>query len=536
MRLATAALMRRIDEYAIYHCGIPSRTLMENAGRGVVAMMERRLGPFDGLRVLVACGRGNNGGDGLVIARALHEAGVDVRALVWEPREAMSADAAANLDALLACGGTVLVGDAAFAALEAFDGSDVYVDALLGTGSSGAPRGWTQRAVQALERAAGNGGRIVAVDIPTGIDADTGDVPGDAVPATYTATLGLGKRGLVRFPARSYAGVVEEIDIGIPEQAVRAIAPEPLPRVLDADTVRALLPVRPPTAHKGDAGRVAIIGGARGMTGAVALAARAAVRMGAGLVTVLVPRSQQAVVAALAAEPMTRGVAETPDGALHTDALEEILTAVARADAVAIGPGLGRDPSSLHLVRELLAALEAPVVLDADGLHALAAECGGTCAADAVHTRPTGRHGRDLVLTPHAGEMHVLSGVDAAAVDPARFDLPGRVAQASGAVVLLKGTPTVIAAPDGHAWVSTTGNPGMATGGAGDVLTGAVVALLGQRVPAFEAAACAAWLHGMAGDLAVERTGVLGLSAGDLAETLPAATLAAQEPWRGDVA
>lgn len=536
MDLATSAVMRRVDEYAIHACGIPSLTLMENAGAGVVAMMERRLGPFDGERVLVACGRGNNGGDGFVIARLLHERGVAVRALCWAPRETLSPDCAANLDALLACGGTVVSGDAAFEALEAFDGADVYVDALLGTGAHGAPREATLRAVRAFAAAAEAGARIVAVDVPTGVDADTGDVPGDAVPASLTATLGLGKRGLLLYPGRSYAGLVEQIDIGIPEQAVRAIAPEPLPRALDADTVRALLPRRAPTAHKGEAGRVLIVGGSRGMTGAVALAARAAIRMGAGLVTVVTPRSQQPVVAALAAEPMTLGVAETASGGLHADALDDILRAAARADAVALGPGLGRDASSLHLVRVLLEALEAPVVLDADGLHALAAECGGQCHAETVHPRPSGRHGRELVLTPHAGEMHVVSGVALAGIEAARFELPVRLAQAGGAVVLLKGAPTVIAAPDGRAWVSTTGNPGMATGGAGDVLTGAIVALLGQRLGAFEAAACGAWVHGLAGDLAAERQGVLGLSAGDIVEALPAATLAVLEPWRGDAA
>ena len=526
MQLATASLMRRIDEYAIHTRGIPSRTLMENAGCGVAAMMERRFGPLARERVIVACGRGNNGGDGMVIARVLHEAGVAVQALVWAPGEAMSPDCAANHDALLAAGGTVVLGDAAFAILELDGGADLYVDALLGTGSHGAPHGTIQRAVQALAHAAERGARVIAVDIPSGIDADTGDVPGDAVPATCTATLGLGKRGLVLYPARSYAGLVEEIGIGIPEQAVRAMAPRALPRVIDAATVRAHLPRRSPTAHKGNAGRVVIIGGSRGMSGAVVLAARAAVRMGAGLVTMVVPRSLQPVVAALAAEPMSRGVAETPGGALHFDALDDILQAAARADVVAIGPGMGRDASTLLLVRELLGALEAPVVLDADGLHALSAECAGACEADVVHARPTGRHGRDLVVTPHLGEMHTLSGVAAARIEPARFDLPVRLAHASGAIVLLKGTPTIIAAPDGRSWVSTTGNPGMATGGAGDVLTGAVTALLGQRVPAFEAAALAAWLHGAAGDLAVERFGVLGLSAGDLIDALPAATLA----------
>ncbi len=531
MRLVTAAMMRAIDQSAMHGHGISSLTLMENAGRGVAALLERRFGPLAGSRrrVWVACGHGNNGGDGMVVARLLHQSGVTVRALAWAERDAMSPECAINCDALAAAGGALLSGDAAFTALESADASDLFVDALLGTGAHGAPRGATQRAVQALARLAERGARVVSLDIPSGLDADTGAIPGDAVPATCTATLGLGKRGLVLYPGRSYAGLVEVLDIGIPDAAVQAVAREPLPTVMDVAAVRAALPRRAPTAHKGDAGRVVIVGGSRDMSGAVALAARAAVRMGAGTVTMVVPRSVQPIVAGFVPEPMTHGVAETPSGALHLDALAEILAACARASVVAIGPGMGRDLATLLLVRELLAVLEAPVVLDADGLHALAAECDGACPADVLHVRPTGRRGRSLTVTPHVGEIRVLTGVAHEHIEAARFDLPQQLARASDVVVLLKGTPTVVAAPDGRRAVTTTGNPGMATGGAGDALTGALAALIGQGVPSFEAAATAAWLHGAAGDLAVQRRGVLGLNAGDIIEMLPAATLAAWE-------
>jgi NAD(P)H-hydrate epimerase len=520
--------MRQIDHDAIHVRGISSLTLMENAGRGVFDLIENWYGPVGRKAILVVCGRGNNGGDGLVIARHLLQHHAAARAFIVGEIESLTPDAQHMCRMYKEAGGQVVVihseQDLTAASVD-MGNPALVIDALLGTGSTGAPRGLIAAAVEYIATLARAGTPVVAVDLPTGVDADKGAIPGVAVPASYTATLALWKRGLLLYPGRTFAGLVEVVDIGMPPESVARAGD--LTDLADEAFCRSRVPYRSPTAHKGSVGRVLIVGGSSGMVGAVALAARAAVRMGAGLVTAVVPRSLQDILATKLTEPLTLGVSETPDRALALDAADAILHAAARADVVALGPGCGRAPSTLALIRTLLERLPVPVVLDADGLTVLAAEDAAD-ASSALRSRKA-----PLVITPHVGEMARITKMDATAIEAQRFDVPAKVAEERNAVVLLKGPPTIVAAPGSRPAAVPTGNPGMATGGTGDVLTGAIAALIGQRLSPFDAAVLGAYLHGRAGDLAAAQRGEIGLAAGDVVEFLPDATLHLARPAHG---
>lgn len=537
--LVTAEEMAKLDRAAIDTRGIPSLTLMERAGkesaRAIVAWWRsaagtRRRAPGAvaagsaagrGARmarpgaplgsVLVFCGRGNNGGDGFVVARHLKAAGFTPRAIVAAGEESLSPDARTNLDACVKARIPVTflpdrrawgVGSEAAIAAE----SAVFlVDALLGTGSRGAPR---EAVAAAIELMTLSRKPIASIDIPSGVDATTGHASIPSIRADLTLTLGLPKLGLALEPGREHAGEIQVIDIGIPPDLVEALRPSVL--VATAAWARALLPRRPANAHKGSAGRVLVIGGSAGMMGAVALASHSALRAGAGYSVAAVPASCVDVLETRVTEVVKRGCAETARRSLAFEALEAILPEAQRADAVAIGPGLSRDPETERLVWALLEQVEAPLVLDADGLNAFE---GKTLRR---------KHG-PLIVTPHYGEAARLGGVAAGDVarDPtgwARF-----FSSASGAIVCLKSVPMLTVVPGEPVILNSTGNPGMATAGAGDVLTGTIAGLLAQGMDAAEAAGVGCFVHGLAGDIAARRLGRRGLVAGDVRDALPAA-------------
>ncbi len=520
MRVVTAAEMREVDRRATVDYGIAGLILMENAGLRVFECVRRVLGTLSGKLVVVLAGKGNNGGDALVAARHLVQHGARVRLFLDGDPAAVTGDAGVNLEIWRRLGERVyLLQDRnAIQVLQlALMRARLVVDGLYGTGFKGEIRDRARRVVEAVNE---SDKPVVAVDIPSGVEADTGAVRGTAIRADYTVCFGLPKLGHVLEPGANYVGELHVVDISLPRALLEAGEGRFL---VTADMVRGWLPARAPDAHKGLFGHVLVVAGARGMLGAACLTARAAVRSGAGLVTLAVPRSLQETAAAFQPEIMTLGLSETGAGTVSRAAREQIEEFLGRADVLALGPGLSTRAETAEMVRELLPGLRLPCVLDADGLNAFAAgerpEAGGTAEG------PFGRRPASgpLVITPHPGEMGRLLGVPAAEVQAGRLEIAERTAAEWGCTVVLKGARTLVAAPEKVTYINPTGNPGMATGGTGDVLTGMIAGLLAQGLPPERAAAAAVYLHGRAGDLAAAARGQMSLVAGDILEYLPAA-------------
>jgi ADP-dependent NAD(P)H-hydrate dehydratase / NAD(P)H-hydrate epimerase len=502
MRLVGSAEMREIDRTAIEVFGIAALTLMDRAGRAVAEAARDLAGPNG--RFVVVCGGGNNGGDGYVAARLLRGAGHDARVVALVPAARLSADAQAVREQAERVGVPIDEGGE-LTPLEAGVG-DVVIDALLGTGLSRAPDGAFAEAIARIEAARVAGARVLAVDVPSGLSADTGRPPGACVRADRTVTFAFQKRGLVLPPGPSYAGEVGVADIGIPAEAARRV---PVGAELLADAeARVLVPARALDAHKGDAGRVLVVAGSAGKTGAAHLALTGALRGGAGLVT-LAARAE-VLPLALAGRPEAMSVALPGAGPLGRADLQALLSAAEGVDALVIGPGIPRGPETGELLRELLARAATPAVLDADALNALA-ESGGPGGLEAP-----------VLLTPHPGEMARLCGMSIAEVQADRIALAAVRARAWRCTVVLKGARTVVADPDAPPAVIASGNSGLATGGTGDVLAGLAGALLAGGLPPPTAGRVAAHVHGRAGDLAARRFGQRGLLAGDLGEAIGA--------------
>lgn len=515
MLLLTAEEMRALESATIVG-GATGEGLMERAGRGVAERLEKRFGSPVALRVLVLCGTGHNGGDGFVAARHLAARGARVGVGVLGPREKVTGDSAAHLARLEAAGVRIefVTDDGRLGGLIAgVDAWDFAIDALLGTGADGDPRGPVATACEALNLLHNRGTRVIAVDLPTGVSADTGATWERAVRADLTVTFGHAKRGHFLFPGRSCRGDLEVVDIGL-------VAPSSLQidgvELAQAEVLAEIGPRRDPRAHKGSAGRVLIVGGAQGMVGATVLAARAASRAGAGYVRVAAPASLHDALASQLVEQMPIACGEGVMRTLTATALPQVLAEASRADAVAIGPGLSRHADAVKLTHLLLPKLDMPVVLDADGLNAFSPEEGDLI--EMLRHSPAPR-----VLTPHLGEMARLTGEMPSSLETRRIDAVREWAMKWKCVLVLKGAPTVIANEAGQVCVNPTGNPGMATAGMGDVLTGAIAALLAQKLPPYDAARFAVFAHGLAGDLAAREVGPVGLTAGDVAARLPRA-------------
>ncbi len=512
--LPDAEQMRAIDSWAIEVRGVPALDLMERAGAGVARAVER-LAP-DG-SVTVVCGKGNNGGDGLVAARLLRDAGRDVTVVCVAPPQELSGDARTNLDRLpgepplrpsgepWTANGSQPPGAAAEKGKDVLGASAVIVDALLGTGFSGEPRGAVADAIEAVNAA---DAKVVSVDVPSGVDASTGVVTGPAVRASLTVTFHAGKPGLWINPGKEYAAGLETIDIGIPRGAPMQAAIGLIePAVLD------LLPRRKASWTKFKSGHVLVVGGSRGLTGAPRMAALASMRAGAGYVTACVPASLQAILASAGTpEMMTRALPDE-DGSVAARGTPSVIEASERGGALALGPGLGRADGAFAFARTLAREANVAMVLDADGLNAHAGRLGDLL----VRNAPT-------VLTPHAGELGRLLELDSSQIERERLQHVRLASAQAGAIVLLKGDDTLIADPSGRVAVSPGATPALATAGTGDVLTGVIAALLAQGVDAFAAAAAGVLLHAEAGREAARRLGVVeGVIATDVIAALPAA-------------
>ncbi|MBN2371527.1 MAG: NAD(P)H-hydrate dehydratase [Vicinamibacteria bacterium] len=508
----TATQMREADRRTIEEIGLPGAVLMENAGAAVARTASERFP--DVRRVLILCGKGNNGGDGFVTARRLRDRHPEI--LLIGGRNEVQGDARLHLGALERSGAAVIEvpdEEAWNAKRERLWEVDLVIDALLGTGLRRAPSGLIGTVIDDLV-AVSRSRRlpVLSVDLPSGLSADSGEVPGSAVIAEVTVTFAAPKCGLVLPPACDHAGEIIVVDIGIPGEVLDDAARLWL---LDATDAARAFGARSPQAHKGDFGHLLIIAGSVGKSGAAILAASAALRCGAGLVTVATPASALPIIAAGCAELMTEPLAERAPGVVSEEAIERALILAQDRDAVVLGPGLGQSSDSRAFVRSFTRRCTAPLIVDADGLNAMAPASGEPGALDTL------RRNAPTIITPHPGEMARLIGSTAPEVQRRRLETARAVSVETGVVCVLKGHHTVVSDADGKAAINSTGNAGMATAGTGDVLAGVAGALLARRLPAWTAATAAVYLHGRAGDHAAEKLGEEGLTASDLISALP---------------
>ena len=511
MKLATAGEMAAVDRCAGECHGIAVAQLMDSAGRRTAEVAELLLGSVRGRRVALFCGRGNNGGDGFIAARDLLASGAETHIFLVGTEAELRPDARRAYDAARAAGVPCAVcPDAStLAAVQTrVRDADLIVDALLGTGFIPPARDLVQAAIQLINSL---GLPVLAVDIPSGLAADDGRVPGEAVRATATVTFGYPKPGLVLHPTARHVGRLWLADIGFPP-AVDTLVAGDLRLTTAADLVQHLTP-RDPESHKGTFGHVLLVAGSRGMAGAAALAARGAMRAGAGLVTIALPATIAPPFFANLPEAMLLPFPDNGQLVEGRDAAALVIEQLSRASVLAIGPGLSRGGGPARLVRDVCAAADLPLLIDADALHVLAAAGPGTVS----------RRSTPAVLTPHPGELSRLLGVSTADVQADRLGAARACAVRFNAVVVLKGSRTVVAPPVGPLWINPTGNPAMAAAGMGDVLTGVISAHLARGMAPLPAALLGVYLHGLAGDLAVVDSGPWGILASEVADRIPAA-------------
>jgi ADP-dependent NAD(P)H-hydrate dehydratase / NAD(P)H-hydrate epimerase len=493
MFIVTAAQMQEMDRRTIQEFGIPGRVLMECAGRGATRVfLERLYRPGSG-RVGILAGRGNNGGDGFVMARYLAQRNIEVTVFLLAGTADVKGDAAANLRLLEASGTPVIqVPDEHTFTARTKDlrHQHYWIDALLGTGLKSDVRGFFRRAIEFI-----NASRrpVLSVDIPSGLNADTGQPCGTCIRADATATFGFAKIGHVVHPGAAYCGRVSVIDIGIPP--AMALTTGVRQNLIQGSSIRPILGHRAADAHKGRTGHVLVIAGSRGKTGAAAMAATSALRAGAGLVTLGAPESVNAVLESLLVEAMTIPLPDQGTGLLPEEAFDAVVRAADAKQALALGPGLGTASHTRNLTVRIIREIDLPMVIDADGLNNLVGH------VDHLKNRKNA-----TILTPHPGEMARLTGLSTAEIQLDRLAAARRLAEETRTHVVLKGARTVVAEPDGRAWINPTGNAGMAAGGMGDVLTGAIAGLLAQGCPASQACRAGVYLHGLAGDMLEQET------------------------------
>ena len=510
MFLVTANEMQRMDHSTIESFGIPGRVLMENAGRGATAFFLEAIYNLHNGPVGVMAGRGNNGGDGFVMARYLHQKGIAVTVFLLSNKDRLTGDAATNLKLLDPMGVPVveLTDDETFKQQQiAMRHQHTWIDAILGTGLKSDVRGFFRTAIDFINQ---QNRPVFAVDIPSGLNADNGQVCGTCIQAMATATFGFAKVGHLSYPGRTFTGRLKVVEIGIPPHVAtevgcqqHLITPGPLKRNVSR---------RSATAHKGHTGHLLVLAGSPGKTGAAAMSATSAMRVGAGLVTLGIPRSLNPVLEALVIEAMTVPLAESDQGTLDESAVETILPLLEGKRCLAVGPGIGTDPSTGRMIARLIQASPVPLVIDADGLNLIAAD------PEILSKRQS-----PVLLTPHPGEMARLSGQSTAEIQSDRVGHARAFAKQHGIVLVLKGAGTIVALPDGTVFINPTGNPGMAAGGMGDVLTGIISGLITQGMPIEDAARSGVYLHGFAADRMARVKAHVGYLATEVMDALPLA-------------
>ena len=509
MLVVTAEEMRELDRLTIERYGLPSLTFMERAGAAIAEAISKNFRAAARHGVLIVAGKGNNGGDGFVIARLLKKKRIPCEVALLARRAEVSADAGHNLRAFLKLKGMVSeIGAGNFALLsDRLSKKGLIVDAILGTGMKNDVRGLFAEAISLMNA---SGLPIVAVDIPSGLDSDKGTPLGIAIQAEMTVALGYPKLGEVIYPGLDHVGELVVADIGIDQRAVAEVGPRT--KLLERETIRWLVPRRVADTHKGSYGHLVVVAGSRGKTGAAILACRAAMRCGAGLVTLAAPRSLNTIFATALTEVMTAPLRENSAEEMEPLSDAEWRELLAHKQALLFGPGIGINDATENTLRWLLRNLDMPWVIDADGLNNLASQIDRLRRAKAAP-----------ILTPHPGEMARLVGKDTASVNADRVGNARSFALEHRCHLVLKGARTVIATADGKVFINPTGNPGMASAGMGDVLAGILTSLLGQGLAAEDAMKLGVYLHGFVGDGVAAAQGEIGLIASDIIDGLPAA-------------
>jgi NAD(P)H-hydrate epimerase len=509
MILVTAGEMQEMDRQTIENHGIPGLELMENAGRGATLALLAQFGDRVKAGVGIICGKGNNGGDGFVIARYLAEKGINVGVYLLARTAAVKGDAAANLKRLSALNlpvNEIPDEDTFLKTKSSLSRYGLIVDAILGTGLTSEVKGFFKTVINFINS---TGIAVFAVDIPSGLNSDTGQPCGTCIRAQGTATFALAKIGHFTYPGAEYTGKLEIIDIGIPQSVVQDVGPKQY--LLTPEQIRSYLRPRSADTHKGRTGHLLVVAGSTGKTGAAAMTAISAMRAGAGLVTLGIPASLNSIVETQVLEVMTTPLPEYQNGILGDNAIDDIQQQAAGKTCLAIGPGIGQATKTRLMVEKIISQSQIPIVVDADGLNNLTGQCHLLKKLKAA-----------AVLTPHPGEMARLIQATPAEVQLDRLKCARDFATNFGVHVVLKGAATVIAHPDGNAFINPTGNPGMASGGMGDVLTGVLAGFITQGLSPQAAAHTAVYLHGAAADTLADRMGPIGYLAGEVMNAIPA--------------
>lgn len=508
MKLATPKQMNEIDSYTINEIGIPGIVLMENAALRVVEEIERDLKGVVRKNIALFAGKGNNGGDAFAAARHLYNKGADVRVYMLAEKGEIKGDAWTNLAALDKMGVEtveLLEKQQCSRLHDDLKSSDLIVDGILGTGLKGDVKGLVEEVIKIINN---SGKAVISIDIPSGVSGETGKVLGTCINANKTVTFALPKIGLMVCPGCESAGELVVADIGIPSKSVDRLNIRL--NTVDRDYVSGLLPLRFKNSNKGDYGKIFIVTGSVGMTGAGCLTAGAALRTGAGLVYIGVPSKLTSIYDTLVLESVTVPLEDNNTGYLSRNCIAQILERLKRSTAAAVGPGLSTSDDTVEIVGKIIESAEIPVVYDADALNAISRD---VSVLKKLKTK--------CIITPHPGEMSRLGGITIEEVQNNRVEVAREFAAKWNVVTVLKGSRTIVADPDGEVYINTTGNPGMATGGTGDVLTGIITGLSAQGLKPLEAAVAGVYLHGLAGDNAAKIKGEHGMTAGDLVAELP---------------
>jgi NAD(P)H-hydrate epimerase len=507
--------MRLIDQKAIQEVGIPGVVLMENAALKVVEEIKKTLGEVRYKSIMVFCGKGNNGGDGFAIARHLHNAGANVLVVLMADRREIKGDAMINLKIIENLGIKIVhaisEGDLQENYFENIAASlylcDLVVDAIFGTGIRGTITGAVAEIIQLINF---SGRYVVSVDIPSGINGDSGQICGVCINADKTVTFVLPKIGLLNYPAANFIGELTIVDISVPDSIINEQNINI--NIIEKEYIRGLLPARYSNSNKGDYGKVFVIAGSTGMTGAAALAGLAALRSGSGLVTVGIPKSLNAIMEVKLTEAMTLPLEDEKKGVLSYACIGQIFNKINKVDVLVFGPGLSTNPCIFDILKDILKQSKIPIIIDADGINALSTNINVLKECNCP-----------VIITPHPGEMSRLTGYDVEYIQSNRIEVARNFAKEWNVTVVLKGARTVIAYSNQDVFINCTGNAGMATGGTGDVLSGVIASLVGQGLDVDKAAVAGVYIHGLAGDISAGIKGEHGLIATDVIEALPSA-------------
>jgi NAD(P)H-hydrate epimerase len=498
--------MAKIDAWAIHKLGIPGPVLMENAGRGCVDVLENYF-ELEDIKAFIVCGKGNNGGDGFVVARHLANRGAEVKIALLGNTSDLKGDALLNYRIAKKAGYDIrsTTNMNRLTNMYRTFAPNVIIDAIFGTGFEGKPKGMYKQAIELMNRA---DAFILSIDIPSGINGDDGQLQKTCVIADATATMCLPKRGNYLYPGRAFCGDLYTIDIGVPYDIIN----NDYPQVTDYDDILSLIPYRPPDGNKGTFGQILIVAGARGFSGAAAMAAHAALKVGAGLIRLAAPRGIMDALEAKLLEVVKIPLEQTQAETISPRALETLRPLLKSSDTVVIGPGITTHPETAEFIHDILPKVRTPLIIDADAINIIAQE-------PSLFKKIKS----PFVLTPHPGELARLINMPPSLINQQRIDLAMEYARKFGCVMVLKGAPTVIADPEGKTFVNPTGNSGLASAGSGDVLVGMIAGFLGQGQSPINAAVTAVFLQGLCADLAMEKNNEYSLTASDLIDGTPGA-------------